>query len=43
MTRTVAVIAVATGISPNDLLDCDPDVFAEIVNILNKRQETPHA
>ena len=29
MTRTVAVMAVLTGISPNDLLDTDPDIFAE--------------
>jgi hypothetical protein len=39
MTKTVAAVAVATGISPLDLLDCDPDVFAEIVHILNKRYE----
>jgi hypothetical protein len=39
MTKTVAAVAVATGISPSDLLDCDPDVFAEIVYILNKRYE----
>ena len=39
MIRTVATIAVATGIAPNDLLDCDPDVFAEIVRILNKQAE----
>jgi hypothetical protein len=32
-------VAVATGISPVDLLDCDPDVFSEIVAILNKRYE----
>ena len=37
MTRTVAAVAVVTGISPNDLLDCDPEVFAEIVHILNER------
>lgn len=43
MIRTVAAIAVATGISPNDLLDCDPDVFGEIVSILNKRQEASNA
>jgi hypothetical protein len=39
MMTTVATIAIATGISPNDLLDCDPDVFAEIVRILNKQAE----
>jgi hypothetical protein len=39
MSKTVAAISVATGISPVDLLDCDPDVFAEIVHILNKRYE----
>jgi hypothetical protein len=39
MSKTVAAISVATGISPNDLLDCDPDVFSEIVSILNKRYE----
>jgi hypothetical protein len=43
MIRTVASIAIATGISPNDLLDCDPDVFAEIVRILNKQAEDRNA
>jgi hypothetical protein len=36
MTKTVAAVAVATGISPSDLLDCDPDVFAEIVSHLEQ-------
>jgi hypothetical protein len=39
MSRTVAAVAVATGISPNDLLDCDPEVFAEIIEILNDRSK----
>ena len=39
MIRTVAAMAIATGISPNDLLDCDAEVFAEMVDILNKRSE----
>jgi len=39
MTRTVAVMAVLTGISPNDLLDTDPDIFAEMVEVVNKRHE----
>lgn len=42
MIRTVASIAIATGIPPNDLLDCDPDVFAEMVRILNKQAEVQH-
>lgn len=39
MIKTVATIAIATGISPNDLLECDPDIFSEIVTILNKQAE----
>lgn len=39
MTYTVAQISVATGISPNDLLDTPPEVFAAIVDVLNKRAE----
>lgn len=39
MSRTVAAISVATGIGPNDLLDCDPEVFAEIVHLLNERSK----
>lgn len=42
MSKTVASIAIATGISPNDLLDCDPDVFSEIVRILNKQAEVQY-
>lgn len=37
MIRTVAAVAVVTGISPNELMDCDPEVFAEIVHLLNER------
>ena len=42
MIRTVATIAIATGIPPNELLDCDPDIFSEIVRILNKQAEARH-
>jgi len=39
MSRLVATIAVATGIGPNELLDCDPEVFHEIVHILTERSK----
>jgi len=39
MIKTVAAMAIMTGISPNDLLDCDPDVFQEMIRILNKQGE----
>lgn len=39
MTHTVAQIAVATGISPNELLETPPEVFAAIVKVLNDRAE----
>lgn len=37
MSRTIAAVSVITGIAPNDLLDCDPEVFAEILDILEKQ------
>ncbi len=42
MTRTIAAMAIATGIAPSELLDCDPDVFAAMVDILNKQAEARH-
>jgi len=36
----VAQVAVATGISPNDLLDTPPYLFRAIVRVLNERAET---
>jgi len=33
----VAQVAVATGISPNELLDAPPDVFRAIIKVLNDR------
>lgn len=33
----VAQVAVATGISPTDLLETPPEVFRAIVNVLNER------
>lgn len=35
----VAQVAVATGISPNDLLDTPPYLFAALVRVLNERTE----
>lgn len=34
----IAAVAVATGISPVDLSACDLEVFAEIVQLLDKRK-----
>lgn len=39
MTRTIAVMSIVTGIAPNELLDTDPDIFAEMVELVNKRHE----
>jgi len=35
----VAQVAVATGISPNELLDTPPYLFRAIVHVLNERNE----
>lgn len=35
MTMLVAQVSVATGISPNELLDAPPEVFAAIIKVLN--------
>jgi hypothetical protein len=32
-------VAVATGISPVDLLDCDREVFWAMVDVLNKQAD----
>lgn len=37
MTLLVAQIAVATGISPNELLECPPDVFLAIIAVLKEQ------
>lgn len=37
MTMLVAKVAVATGISPNELLDAPPEIFAAILKVLNDR------
>lgn len=39
MSRTIAAMAIVTGIPPNELLECDPEIFAEMVKILNKQNE----
>lgn len=39
MTMTVARVAVATGIAPNELLETPPEVFAAIIKVLNERAE----
>ena len=35
----VAQVSVATGIAPNDLLDCPPDVFRAIIKVLGERAD----
>lgn len=37
MTLLVARVAVATGISPNELLEAPPDVFYAIVAVLKEQ------
>jgi hypothetical protein len=37
MTLLVAQVAVATGIAPNDLLECPPDVFLAIIAVLKQQ------
>lgn len=37
MTLLVAQVAVATSISPIDLLECPPDVFRAIVAVLKQQ------
>jgi hypothetical protein len=39
MTMLVAQVSVATGISPNDLLDAPPDVFRAIIKVLNDKAD----
>jgi hypothetical protein len=35
----VAQVAVETGIDPQSLLDCDPDLFTAIVMVLKERAD----
>jgi hypothetical protein len=35
----VAEIAVETGISPQALLDCEPEMLATIIDVLTERAE----
>ena len=35
----VAQVAVETGIGPNDLLACPPDVFRAILKVVNERNK----
>lgn len=37
MTLLVAQVAVATGIAPNDLLECSPDMFLAILAVLKEQ------
>ena len=37
MTLLMAQVAVATGISPNDLLECSPDMFLAILAVLKEQ------
>ena len=37
MTLLVAQVAVATSISPNELLDCPPEIFDAIVAVLKEQ------
>lgn len=37
MTLLVAQISVATGIDPNALLECPPDVFLAIIAVLKEQ------
>jgi hypothetical protein len=39
MTMLVAQVSVATGIAPNDLLDCPPDLFRAIIKVLNDKAD----
>jgi hypothetical protein len=43
MTLLVAQVAVATSISPNDLLECPPDVFHAIVAVLKQQAREAEA
>jgi len=43
MTLLVAQVAVATSISPNDLLECPPDVFRAIVSVLKQQAREAEA
>ena len=35
----MAQVAVETGISPNELMECDEEVFMAIVEILNEKSK----
>jgi len=37
MTLLVAQVSVATGIAPNELLECSPDMFLAIVAVLKEQ------
>ena len=37
MTLLVAQVSVATGIAPNELLECSPDMFMAIVAVLKEQ------
>lgn len=37
MTLLVAQVAVATSISPNELLECPPEVFKAMVQVLKEQ------
>lgn len=39
LTYQIASIAVETGIDPNALAECTPEMYAAIVKVLNDRSE----
>ncbi len=39
LTYQIASIAVETGISPQDLTACTPEMYAAIIRVLNDRSE----
>lgn len=39
LTYQIASIAVETGISPKDLAECSPEMYAALVKVLNDRAE----
>ena len=39
LTYQVAQIAVETGISPKDLVECAPEMYAAIIRVLHDRAE----
>lgn len=38
MLMTVAEVAVETGIPPQSLLDCEPDLFRAVLKVVNTRR-----